>query len=679
MRLRGRVGRTVDGTGGCSTLRAVRVCVCAWECAMAIISAISTRCSLPRLATALVGLFAVALIAVVATEPRTASAQPPATIEETELILTGSGNVGVGSWNSFHWGGGTVRELFDRLIQNGCSVDPMRRTVLWEWAGSDWRRYALLNDRETARGVSSRDINVLPGTVISGMLDTVPSGTYYAKCVAGCGILRSGKDDVSRLEDCPSQFDRAEQTRAWQVRRSWGSKDFVAPPGADSGSANGLCWPLNHQRLATWRLHLVLPYFAVHPGTCLLRESGTADESGAAGGTALFPWDAPPVLALYEWDQGPRPSGSELNDVPLAVTVHEYCHANQYWHIQRSSRYESWDDAISGFPQINTPGIHPTAAWWAYATPAGRAFVEAVGMWWRNDIARWVVSSFPFNVMYRSNPLELAAEACTEYYSKILEIDSRYAWETWSADAGGPSGAFARRAEREDWDPGAVLTPRVVQWLNDYVLLPHVHPGLGWRPTDLGLCREDMRVNPGQSCSVWGAPYTFEVPNGAGGGAWSPCDQREAYDLNNARIKVDVEVGGACGRLPVGWTFQAERVGDAWFVRAVGQWRNVGECANGRVVSPGEYCTVSRWWTGPNNPTPVEFRVYAVDELVPSDTRPLYSKGGYAVLYYWPGGERPDPNNGRLHHGQVRYSRGGFHFEAQKMRYRGEWQVIRAH
>ena len=193
---------------------------------MAIISAISTRCSLSRLAVALAGLFAVALIAVVATEPRTASAQPPATIEETELILTGSGNVGVRSWNSFHWGGGTVRELLDRLIQNGCTIDvDTPRGRLWEWTGSEWgKTYALLNDRASARGVSSRDIGVPPGTDILGMLDTVPSGTYTVRCVAGCGILRSGEDDVSRLEDCPSQFDRAGLTQAGQVRRDWGEE-----------------------------------------------------------------------------------------------------------------------------------------------------------------------------------------------------------------------------------------------------------------------------------------------------------------------------------------------------------------------------------------------------------------------------------------------------------------------
>ena len=690
MGLRGRVGRTVDGTGECSTLRAVRVCVCAWECAMAIISAISTRCSLPRLATALVGLFAVALIAVVATEPRTASAQPPATIEETELILTGSGNVGVGSWNSFHWGGGTVRQLLDRLIQSGCAVDADASDgLLWEWTGSGWgKRYALLNDRASARGVSSRDINMPPGTLISGMLDTVPRGTYFVRCVAGCGILRSGEDDVSLLENCPSQFDRAGLTQAGQVRRDWGEevdkklvpRDFVAPPGADSRSANGLCWPLDHQRLAEWRLHLVLPYFAIHPGTCLLRESDTASESGTAGGRARPPYQAPPVLALFE--QSPLPTESEQDDSPLGVTVHEYCHANQYWHMQRSSRYETHDDVLRRFPGIPAKAWRdPTsAAWWAYATPAGQAFVRAVSMSW-SDSAGWTVPSAPFNEMYRLNPLELAAEVCEEYLGKILEIDSQYAWETWSADAGGPSGAFARRAERKDWDPGAVLTPRVVQWLNDWVLLPHVDTGLGQRPTDLKQCKEDMRVGLGQSCWVPNAPARFVVPDDANGYAWSPCDQHDVPgDLNEARIKVDVEQPGTCGSLPKGWTFQAERVGDAWYVRVVGQWRNVGECASDQVdeVGPGEYCTVSLWQTGPGDPTAVQFRVYAVDELVPSDidNRLLYSRGGYAVLYYWPDDQQPHADNGRLHHSKVRHPANGVAlFGATKMRHRGEWRI----
>lgn len=649
---------------------------------MAIFSAISTRCSLSRLTVALVGLFAAALIAVVATEPRTASAQPPAAIEETELILLRSEDIGIGSWNPFHWGGGTVRELLDRLIQDGCAVDADATDgLLWEWAGNDWGlRYHLLNHLERADGINNLEVSVPDSVILAGMLDEVPRGTYSVRCVAGCGILRSGEDGVSRLEDCPSQFDRAGQTQAQQVRLAWGeevegelvARDFIAPPpGADSGSANGLCWPLDHQRLATWRLQLVTDYFAIHPGTCLLRESDTASESGTAGGRARLPYQAPPVLALFE--RSPLPMESERDDSPLGVTVHEYCHANQYWHMQRSSRYETLDDMLRRFPSIPAEAweAHTSAAWWAYATPAGRAFVRAVSMGW-SDSAGWTVPSTPFNEMYRLNPLELAAEVCEEYFGKILEIDSQYAWDTWNAT---PE-TFVRRAERDDWDSGVVLTPRVVQWLNDYVLLPHVHPGSGQRPTNLKECKEDMRVGLGQSCWVLNAPDEFSVPINANGSAWSPCDRRVSDDLNDARIKVDVEDEGTCGSLPEGWTFQAERVGDAWFVRVVGRWQNAGPCRRGQAVEPGEYCTVPSLHTAG---APTQFRVYAVDELNPDDTRSLYSKGGYAVLYYWPGGERPDPENGRLHHGRVRYSTAsGFRFEATKMRHRGEWQVIRA-
>ena len=672
---------------------------------MSIVSAISTRCSLPRLFVALAGLFAVALIAVVATEPRTASAQPPPTIEETELILRWRENAEVGSWNSFHWGGGRVRQLLDRLIQNGCTIDvDTPRGRLWEWTGSEWgKTYALLNDRASARGVSSRDIGVPPGTDISGMRDTVSSGTYFVWCVAGCGILRSGDADVSRLEDCPSEFDRQGLTQARDVDLYWAKDDDGNPVvrdfKPDSGSANGLCWPLDHRDLEEWRLHLVIDYFAIHPGTCLLRESETDEESGASG-EAWPLWSAPPVLALY----GKTSPGSELNDIPLVVTVHEYCHANQFWHMQRSARDRMglWlpDDVIKRFG-IPTDAweVHETAARWAYGTPAGRAFVEAVDMRW-DDTEGWTVPSFPFNVMYRSNPLELAAEVCVEYLSKILEIDSRYAWATWSDESddytaivdgldvpgiadfsGSNSGTFRDRDERYDWDSRAVLTYAVVKWLNDWVLLPYVDPGSGRRPTNLGQCEEDMRVGLGQSCWVRGALERFEVPSGKGGKAWSPCDQRTDNDLNVIGIKVETWKPGECGSLPIDWTFQAERVGDAWFVRAVGLWENVGVCRSGSVVRPGEYCTVPPLGgRAPEDPTPVRFYVYAVDELVPSDTRDLYSKGGYAVLYYWPNHERPDPDNGRLHHGRVEYvAANGFHFKAEKQRLRGEWRVIRAH
>lgn len=654
---------------------------------MTTISAIFTRRSLLRrwcsrvgrgIFAALVGLFAVALIAVVASEARTASAQSPAAIEETELIRLRE----VNSWTPFYWGGGTVRQLLDRLIQGECAIDA-EGGLLWERLGDGgWQSYAIRNDRATARGISAQEIDVPPRSTIVGMLDEVPRGTYYVRCVARCGILTVNVHYTPSLADCPSLFSLRDLTSVEQVREDWDRDEprpFVHPPNITSSEAEALCWPLEHERLAAWRLHLVLPYFAVHPGTCLLRESDTAGESGTAGGRAWPGYQAPPVLALYE--RHPLPAGSELNDLPLDITVHEYCHANQYWHMQRSSRYESSADVLRTFGSIPTKawGNHRSAAWWAYATPSGRAFVRAVGMRW-TDERGWIVQGQPFIQMYRSNPLELAADVCVEYFGKILEIDSGYAWATWAPVAGKPSGIFVDRAAREDWDPGAVLTEPVVKWLEDYVLLPHVHPGSGMPPKDLGRCEEDMRVGLGQSCSVFDAPHPFQVPNHADGAAWSPCDQRIPSDLNAARIKVEVEDFDArCGNLPVGWTFQAERVGDAWFVRVVGQWENVGVCYAGKKVGPGQYCTVAGWRTSETDRRPLQFRIYAVDELNSSDTRSLYSKGGYAVLWYWPRGERPDPDNGRLHHGQVRHPvTGTALFKAEKLPYRGEWEVITA-
>ena len=174
---------------------------------------------------------------------------------------------------------------------------------------------------------------------------------------------------------------------------------------------------------------------------------------------------------------------------------------------------------------------------------------------------------------------------------------------------------------------------------------------------DRGPCKPDQRIEVGEFCVFTPAEGRFRV---AEGGASPPGQPR----LAEGEIKVDWDSAGL--------TFQAAEIpnGDgAWWIEVAGAWHNAGSrsgiCQEGDVIEPGQFCIE------PNSRH--QFRVYATDELVEGDNRPLY-EGGYAVLFWWEDGEVPHPDNGRLHD-QVVVS--GDNFEAVR-RSGASWEIVRA-
>ena len=175
-------------------------------------------------------------------------------------------------------------------------------------------------------------------------------------------------------------------------------------------------------------------------------------------------------------------------------------------------------------------------------------------------------------------------------------------------------------------------------------------------PTDLGECRAGLKVQENEYCSWIDDVRRFEVYED---GAYSPWDTTSEGELNRATIKVDF------GPPRDGTTFQARSNGPGvWQVLAAGAWRDLGGCYTGLIVAPGQFC-VERQSQQP-------FLVYATDEFVEGDNRPLYPDG-YAVLFWWKDGEVPHPDNGRLHD-QLVVS--GDHFEAVR-RSGASWEIVK--
>lgn len=176
-------------------------------------------------------------------------------------------------------------------------------------------------------------------------------------------------------------------------------------------------------------------------------------------------------------------------------------------------------------------------------------------------------------------------------------------------------------------------------------------------PTDLGVCRAGLEVQANEYCSWIDGVRRFEVYED---GAYSPWDTTAGGELNRATIKVDPDPPDDRT------TFQARStVPGVWEVLVAGYWIDLGGCTARMIVQPGQFC-VERQSQQP-------FLVYATDEFVEGDNRPLYP-GGYAVLFWWKDGEVPHPDNGRLHD-QLVVS--GDHFEAVR-RSGASWEIVKA-
>ena len=185
----------------------------------------------------------------------------------------------------------------------------------------------------------------------------------------------------------------------------------------------------------------------------------------------------------------------------------------------------------------------------------------------------------------------------------------------------------------------------------------HIQSLIGADTGDRGPCTPGQQIKVGEFCVFTPTEGRFRVVES---GANPPGEARLATD----RVKIDWDSSGH--------TFQATRLSDgdgAWRIDVAGLWRNVGSldgfCRKGDTLDPGQFCIE------PNSRH--QFRVYATDELVADDNRPLYP-GGYAVLFWWKDGEVPHPDNGRLHD---RVVVSGDHFEAVR-RSGASWEIVKA-
>ena len=126
-------------------------------------------------------------------------------------------------------------------------------------------------------------------------------------------------------------------------------------------------------------------------------------------------------------------------------------------------------------------------------------------------------------------------------------------------------------------------------------------------------CATGSVVQPDHYCRYPGTSRLFSVsPTSGAQSPWSP-------ELNRTGIKVDPFVDGEAH------TFQARELADrSWRIEVIGAWGDLGECRTSLTVEAGQFCMR----TG----TSEQFRVYAVDELIASDTRSGFSNG-YAVLF----------------------------------------------
>lgn len=137
-----------------------------------------------------------------------------------------------------------------------------------------------------------------------------------------------------------------------------------------------------------------------------------------------------------------------------------------------------------------------------------------------------------------------------------------------------------------------------------------------------------VTVPPDHRCKVEGIG-TFEVDDSGRATVapyvLSPRGSGKSEDID-AQIKLDPEPAGH----PHGFHSRVAKDGMSWEIWLAGEWQLTGDngaCGKDLHVFPGQYCI----WNG------AQFRVYAVDALIPSDIGSGLDKGrpylnGYAVL-----------------------------------------------
>lgn len=154
-------------------------------------------------------------------------------------------------------------------------------------------------------------------------------------------------------------------------------------------------------------------------------------------------------------------------------------------------------------------------------------------------------------------------------------------------------------------------------------------------PRSIGTCQAGQLVGFNQFCEVVGKGsfYVMDLS------ARSPWDRADDFDLNPRSIKVDDP------EPRLGWedvfAFQAsiESETSDWRIHVMGLWEDLGDCERGLSVRPGQFCKE------PN--TNKSFLVYATDEEVPGDERPLYLNG-YGILFWKKDDKIPDPGDNGL-------------------------------
>ena len=318
------------------------------------------------------------------------------------------------------WGGGSFLHLKGRLATMGCMANNISFTD------------PETNTEYTYNQYTTRSTDPTNQQFLTEYEQFIPANTLTADCYNVCEF---GGERCLSFDELREQKN-VELTQ--QLTRLRQNKEIVCTDDFH---------PLVKEK--------VLPILPIRPDTCIVRAENK--NRSAIRGVAFTSFNnGVPVIIVSDARSGAyRSNTTEHSDILLSVEIHELCHINQQWHwAQHLALDKSVDFSYNKRWMYLHDSVH------------GKEFIEIVD--YRYNAQHLPVDS-PYRDIYSPNPTELSAELCAMYLIGKIGATQSYNYDKWDSYRG----SFVEVPIR-DFDTSKYLTPEVVEWLENYMMLPDV-------------------------------------------------------------------------------------------------------------------------------------------------------------------------------------------------------------
>ena len=310
------------------------------------------------------------------------------------------------------WGGGSLLHFKGRLATMGCMVNNI------SFIDPATRRKHTYNQYNT------HSTDPTNQQFLRRYEQFLPAGSLWVDCYNVC---RFGGQRCSSLNEILRQFSR--WWNAFTTNDTSCTDDFH---------------PIVQEK--------VLPMLPIRPDACIIRiKNEFSKVQGVKGVVMTNIINTLPVVAIFDSNDNYRSETNEHSDLLLHTEIHELCHINQQWHRAQQLRVDNY--AYGGQ--------------WKYFENSAHAkeFMEIVE--YNTVVPRNVPMDSPYRNIYNSQSnVELSAELCALYILDAIGANSTYNYREYND--------YFQPIPIRNFDTSPYLTPEIVEWLETYMILPHI-------------------------------------------------------------------------------------------------------------------------------------------------------------------------------------------------------------